>query len=65
MIKLVGGSFYLIKTICDGIMRKRGVMLPSGKSLLLRRGDDPAVFDQRRGAVVIECRDTENPHRAV
>jgi len=39
-------------------------MLPAGKTLLLRRGDDSAVIDQRSGAVVVECRNTENPHRA-
>ena len=65
MIKLVGRNAGLCKTICDGVVRKRGVVLAAGKTLLLRRGDDPAVIDQRRRAVVIECRNTENPHRVV
>ncbi len=65
MIELVGRDAGFRKTIGDGVVRKRGVMLVSGKAFLLRRGDDPAVIDQRRRAVVIERRNTENPHRAV
>jgi hypothetical protein len=65
MIKLVSPDACLCKTISDGVVWKRGVMLLSGKALLLRRGDDPAVIDQRGGAVVIEGRNAKDPHRTV
>ena len=42
---------------------KRGVVLAPGKTFLLRGGDDAAVLDQRRGAVVIERGNAENAHR--
>jgi hypothetical protein len=65
MIKLVGRNASLCKTIGNGVAWKSGVMLSAGKTLLLGRSDDPAVSDQRCRAVVIECRNTENPHSAV
>ena len=65
MVKTVGGNSRLCETIGNGVVWKRSIVLFSGKALLLRRGDDPAVLDQRRGAVVVEGRNTENPHRAV
>ncbi len=42
---------------------KGGVVLAAGETLLLRRGNDAAVLDQRRGAVVIEGGNAENAHR--
>src|SRR5665811_1973545 len=53
MVKLVGRNAGLRKAIGDGVVRKRGVVLAAGKTLLLRRG-----------AVVIERRNTQDPHRA-
>jgi hypothetical protein len=46
MIEIVGGDLGLGQTIGDGVFRKRSVMLPAGKTLLLRRGDDPSVIDR-------------------
>ena len=65
VIELVGRNAGFCKAIGDGVVRKRGVMLSAGKTLLLRGGDDPAVIDQRCRAVMIECGNTEDPHRAV
>ena len=42
-----------------------GVVLLPGEALLLRGRDDPAVLDQRRGAVVIEGGNAEDAHRVV
>ena len=39
---------------------KARVMLLAREPLLLGRGDNVAVHDQRRGAVVVESRDAQN-----
>ena len=52
------------QAIGDGVVRKGRIVLLPGETLLLRRGDDAAVLDQRRGAVVIEGGNPENAHRA-
>ena len=39
------------------------VVLLAREPLLLRGGDDLAVHDERRGGVVVERRNTENPGR--
>jgi hypothetical protein len=46
----------------DGVMRKRRIVFAAREALFLRRRDDIAVDDERRGAVVIERRDSENIH---
>ena len=44
---------------------KRGVVLLAGEALFLRRGDDRAVDDQRRGRVVVERGDAEDRGHAI
>jgi hypothetical protein len=44
----------LRQAVADRVDRKPGVVLLAREALLLRCGDDAAVLDQRRGAVVIE-----------
>jgi hypothetical protein len=41
------------------------VVLLAGETLLLGRGDDASLLDQRRRAVVIEGRNAENAHMGV
>ena len=53
----------LAQAIVDRVRRKPGVMLLAREALFLRRGNDAPVFDQRRGAIVIEGRDPEDLHR--
>ena len=53
----------LRKTRRDGVVREGRVVLLAGEALLLRGGDDAAVLDQRRGAVVIEGGNPEDAHR--
>ena len=59
------GRFHagLIEAIADRGRRKPRVVLDAGEALLLRGGDDAAVDDQRRGAVVIEGRNAEDARR--
>ena len=64
MVELAGRNATFCETIGNGVVRKGGVVLPAGKTLFLRRGDDPAVIDQRRRAVVIESGNAEDTHRA-
>ena len=42
---------------------KAGSCLLAGEAFLLGGGDDAAVLDQRRGAVVVEGGNAENAHR--
>jgi len=39
------------------------IVAATRETLLLGSGDDPAVFDESRGAVVVEGGDAEDPHR--
>ncbi len=43
-------------------MRETGVMLLTGKTLLLRGGDNVTVGDQCGGAVVVEGRNAKDTH---
>ena len=52
-----------IETVGDGVTGKRGIVLLAREALLLRRRKHPAVFNQRRGTVVIERRDAEDAHQ--
>ena len=52
----------LVQAPADGVMRKRSVALDPREPLLLRRADDLAVFQQRRGRIVIEGRNAEDSH---
>ena len=47
-----------LKTIGQRLAWKFGVILLAGKALFLRCGHDRAIDDQRRGAVVVEGRDS-------
>ena len=62
MVEAVGGNPCLFEAGGDGVMREGGVVLAPGETLFLRRGNDAAVLDQRRGAVVIEGGNAENAH---
>ena len=53
------------ETIFDGLRRECRVVANAGEALLLRGGDDAAVGNQRRGAVVVEGRDAEDVHAAL
>jgi len=62
MIEFRGCHACLVKTVGDRVVRKRGIVLASRETLFLDRGDDPAVSDQRRRAIVIKCGNAENAH---
>ena len=51
------------QAVVDGVGREARVALLAREALLLRRGDDLAVAQQARGAVVVERRDAEDPDR--
>ena len=53
-----------VQAIVDRMPRKSGVVLLAGEALLLRGRDDASVLDQRRRAVVVERRNSEDAHRA-
>ena len=63
VVEAVGGDAGFFQAIGDGVVREGGIMLAPGKAFLLGGGDDAAVLDQRRGAVVVECGNPENAHR--
>jgi hypothetical protein len=63
MIELAGRDASFLQAIRNGVVRKAGVMLAPCKTFLLGSGDDAAVLDQRRGAVVVERGKSENAHR--
>ena len=63
MVEFVGRDAGFGEAIGDRVVRERGVVLAAGETLLLRRRDDPAVFDQRGRAVVVEGGNAEDPHR--
>ena len=50
----------VVETIGDGMVRKSGVVFLAGESFFLGGCDDLAVNDQRRGGIVIECRDSQD-----
>jgi hypothetical protein len=51
----------LVQTRGDRAMRERGIVLYTGKSLLLRRRENITADDQRGRAVMIKGRDAEDP----
>ncbi len=52
----------LVQAIGDRLVGKARIMLLAREPLFLRRGKDGAVLDQGDRAVVIEGRDSEDPH---
>lgn len=61
-IDLVKSRRARIKTIPDGVLQKLSIMLLAGKTIFPGRSDDPAIFQQKCGAIVIKGRDFQNPH---
>ena len=53
----------LLQAEIDRVAGKAGVVLLAGEPLFLRGGDDAPVVDERRRAVVIEGRDSQDAHR--
>ena len=53
----------LRQAIADRLHREGRVVLAAREALLLRRGDDAPVLEQRGGAVVVERRDAEDAHQ--
>jgi hypothetical protein len=51
-----------VETVVHRVLREAGIVLLAGEALFLSRTDELAVRDQRRGAVVIESRDSQDPH---
>src|SRR6516162_6320795 len=64
IVKLVEGQGAFLETIANRILRVARILFFAGKALLLRRGDNMAVLDQRRGTVMIKGGDPENAHAA-
>jgi len=58
------GAVACLEAISDSVDRKVAVVLAARKALLLRRGDDTPVLDQRRRAVVVEAGYSEDPQGA-
>ena len=54
----------LVETVTQRVYREAGIMLLASEALLLRCGDDMAVGDERRRAVVIKRRKAEDVHAA-
>jgi len=52
----------MTETELDRQPRKPRVVLPAREALFLRRAQNSAVLDQRRGAVVVERGDAEHSH---
>src|SRR5688572_33467824 len=50
----------LLEHEAAGMNRKRRIVPASREALLLRRRDDPAVDEQRRGAIAVVGGDAEN-----
>ncbi len=50
------------EAIADRVVRKIGIVLAARETLFLRRGHDLAVADERRGAVVVEGRYSQDLH---
>ncbi len=60
VVEVQGIQAPLFQAVGDRLPRHRGIVLLPREPLLLRRGHDPAVDDQRGGAVVVEGRDSED-----
>ena len=56
MVDLIEADTRLGQAIGHRLTRKAGIVLLAGEALFLRRRHDRTIFDQRRRAVVIECR---------
>ena len=54
-----------LQAIAQRMRRKPGVVLDAGEALLLRRGDDRPVLDDRSRAVVIERGQPEDAHASI
>jgi hypothetical protein len=54
----------LIEAVAQCVYREAGVVLLAREALFLCRGDDTAVGNQRRRAVVVESREAEDVHAA-
>ena len=55
----------MIEAESNGVNRKPRVVLPAREPLLLRRGDNAAVNNQCRCAVVVIRGDSKDPHVGV
>src|SRR5271169_4934431 len=64
IIKPVEGQGTLLETVANRILRVARILLFTGKALFLRRGNNMAVLDQRRGTVMIKGGYPENAHAA-
>src|SRR6516162_4551759 len=64
IVKLVEGQGAFLEAIANRILRVARILFFAGKALFLRRGDNMAVLDQRRGTVMIKGGDPENAHSA-
>ena len=55
VVDLIGLQIRLGQTIPDGVLGKSLIVLATSETLLLRRGDTVAVYDQRRRRIVVKC----------
>lgn len=62
VVEFVEPGTGLLQAIGNRMLRERCVVPAAGKAFLLSGRHNASVFHQRGGAVMIECRDTENPH---
>src|SRR5262249_20140960 len=60
VLEIGGPDAGLLKAISDGLARKGVIVANAGEALFLCGGHDLAVADERRRAVVIECRNSED-----
>ena len=65
MIEAVRGDARIPKTIGDGAVRKRRVMLAPGKAFLLRGGNDPAVLEMNGAIAEPLVRTTSPPNTTI
>ena len=61
VLQLATGFFEAVADRVDG---KPGVVLLAGKALLLGRADNPAVFNQGSGGIVVKRGNAENLHQS-
>jgi hypothetical protein len=56
IIKFVEGQGALLEAVANSILRVASILFFTGKALFLRRGNNMAILDQRRGAVMIKAK---------
>ncbi len=62
-VDLVEADARLRQAVLEGVAREARIVLLARKALLLRRGHDLAVGHHRGRGVVVESRDSYDPHR--